>query len=85
MLALDTVRPYVSTISHANDLLISRTAQLKDLGWTKANQILGTHYGTVAMNGLDTTAIIVDSLLDKYFPASGTEEDTGQLASTFSQ
>lgn len=75
MLALQTVSPAVSTISYANDLIIAQATSLKDRGWNKANQILGSHYGIAAMNGLDNTAVVVDKLLDKYFPATRTEED----------
>lgn len=74
MFALQKVQPAVSTISYANDLIISQAASLKQVSWSKANQILSTYYGTVAVNGLDSTALVVDKLLDKYFPATGTEK-----------
>ncbi|XP_044005381.1 lipid storage droplets surface-binding protein 2-like [Aphidius gifuensis] len=73
MFALQTVQPAVSKISFANDLILSQAASLKELSWNKANQILSTYYGTVAIHGLDSTAIVVDKLIDKYFPATGTE------------
>lgn len=79
MLALETVRPAVSTISFANDLIIAQATSLKDRSWNKANEILGTQYGIAAINGLDNTAVVVDKLLDKYFPATGTEDDIGEF------
>ncbi|KAK0168273.1 hypothetical protein PV327_002097 [Microctonus hyperodae] len=74
MFALQTVKPAVSTISYANDLIISQASSLKNLSWNKANQILNTHYGTVAIDRLDSTALIVDKLIDKYFPPIGDED-----------
>ena len=77
MLALQTVRPAVSTISHANDLIISQATSLKDISWNKVNQILSTHYGSMAVESIDNTAVLVDKLIDKYFPPTGEEESTG--------
>ncbi|XP_043480744.1 lipid storage droplets surface-binding protein 2-like [Leptopilina heterotoma] len=68
MLALQTMQPAVSTISHANDLIISQATSLKEISWNKVNQILSTHYGSVAVQSIDSTAIIVDKLIDRYFP-----------------
>lgn len=73
MFALQTVQPAVSTIAFANDLILSQATSLKQVSWNKANQILSTYYGTIAIHGLDSTAIVVDKLIDKYFPATGTE------------
>ncbi|XP_053997139.1 lipid storage droplets surface-binding protein 2-like [Hylaeus anthracinus] len=73
-LALQTVQPAVSSISHANDLIVSQASNLKDMSWNKANQILETSYGSAAVKSLDSTAVVVDKLIDKYFPATGDEE-----------
>ncbi|XP_043281818.1 lipid storage droplets surface-binding protein 2-like [Venturia canescens] len=81
MLALDTVRPAVSTIAYANELIIAQAANFKTSSWNKANQILSTHFGTAAVNGLDNTAALVDNLLDKYFPATETEKETAPTSS----
>lgn len=77
MLALQTMRPAVSTISHANDLIISQATSLKEISWNKVNQILSTHYGSVAVQSIDSTAIIVDKLIDRYFPPIEEEEISG--------
>lgn len=73
MYALQKVQPAVSTISYANEMIIAQATTLKDLSWSKANQLLGTYYGTVAIHGLDSSASVVDKLIDKYFPAKGAE------------
>lgn len=75
MLALQTVQPAVSTISHANDLIISQATSLKEISWNKVNQILSTHYGSVAVQSIDNTAIVVDRLIDRYLPPIESEEE----------
>ncbi|KAL0133685.1 hypothetical protein PUN28_000967 [Cardiocondyla obscurior] len=59
----------VSRISHVNELIISQATNLIDISWNTANQILDTRYGSVAVRGIDNTAVIVDKLIDRYFPA----------------
>lgn len=78
MFALQTVQPAVSRIAYANAAIIAQANSLKDLSWNKANQILGSHYGTVAVHGLDSTASVVDKLIDRYFPATGAEITEGK-------
>lgn len=57
---------------------MEQATNLRDLSWNKANQILETHYGTAAVKGLDNTAIVMDNLIDVYFPAVGEEDQTGE-------
>ncbi|XP_043508536.1 lipid storage droplets surface-binding protein 2-like [Frieseomelitta varia] len=73
-LARQTVQPAVTSISLANELIISQALSLRDLSWNKANQILETQYGSAAVRGLDSTADVVDKLIDRYFPAIGDEQ-----------
>lgn len=53
---------------------VQQASNLKDISWNKANQILATHYGSAAVKGLDNTAVVVDKLIDKYFPATEDEQ-----------
>lgn len=62
------------SISHINDLIIIQATTVRDISWNKTNQILDTHYGSVAMRGLDSTAAVIDKLIDKFFPAKEEEE-----------
>jgi len=64
----------VSRISHVNDLIHVQAANLRDLSWNTANQILDTRYGSVAVKGIDNTALVVDKLIDRYFPATKEEK-----------
>lgn len=52
---------------------------MRDISWNKANQILETQYGSAAVRGLDSTADIVDKLIDKFFPATKDEQSVGKL------
>ena len=78
-LARQTAQPAVTSISLANELIISQAVNLRDLSWNKANQILETQYGSAAVRGLDSTADVVDKLIDRYFPAIGDEQSVGEL------
>lgn len=70
----------VSTISHVNDLIVTQATNIRDFSWYTANQILDTHYGTVAVKRLDNTAVIIDQLIDKYFPATVEEKTLGETS-----
>ncbi|XP_070156108.1 lipid storage droplets surface-binding protein 2-like isoform X1 [Polyergus mexicanus] len=61
------------SISYINYLIVAQAANLRDMSWNKANQILETRYGNVAMKSLDNTAVVVDKLIERYFPT--TEEE----------
>ncbi|KYN28235.1 Lipid storage droplets surface-binding protein 1 [Trachymyrmex cornetzi] len=52
----------VSRISHVNDLILEQATNLRDISWNTANQILDTRYGSVAVRGIDNTAVVVDKL-----------------------
>lgn len=81
-IAVKKVQPAVSTIYHVNGALLEQATNLRDISWNKANQILDTQYGIEAVKKLDTTAIIVDKLIDVYFPAIGKEDETDATVKT---
>lgn len=74
MLALETMKPAVSTIIYANDFVTTQAASFKCRSWNKMNEILSTNYGTAAVQGLDSTAFVVEMMIDKYFPPIGEEQ-----------
>lgn len=49
-------------------MIIAQATNLRDLSWSTANHILDTPYGTIAVKGVENTALIADKLIDKYFP-----------------
>jgi len=59
-------------------LILQQATNLRDISWSTANQILDTRYGNVAVKGIDNTAIAVDKLIDKYFPADEEEKPLGK-------
>lgn len=80
MLALRTVQPTVSMISYANDLIISQATSLTNHSSNKTNRILSTYYGTKVTQKLDDTAIVIDKLIDKFFPdLNHTEKAIGMI------
>lgn len=73
---LESVRPYTEKVCELRSSSQQRAASLKELSWKKANEVLATQYGSIAVNGVDTTAQLAERLLDYYFPKSeGDVED----------
>lgn len=72
MLCTKVVQPVVQTAAVAKHVNV---ASLKDLSWSKANEILESRYGHMALSGLDSTSMMADSYLDYYLPQ---EEEEGQ-------
>lgn len=65
---------------------VQRAASLKELSWQKANEVLATQYGSMAVDGLDSTSELAERLLDYYFPkgddgdeADGEDENSEYL------
>lgn len=69
-----TLQPALQTVEVAKKMNVS---SLKELSWTKANEILGSHYGQKALSGLDSTTSIAEQYIDYYLPSedSGEEEN----------
>lgn len=44
-------------------------ATLKEISVAKANELLDTQCGTMVLSGIDGTSVLVNRLLDRYFPA----------------
>uniref|UniRef100_A0A182Q694 Lipid storage droplets surface-binding protein 2 n=1 Tax=Anopheles farauti TaxID=69004 RepID=A0A182Q694_9DIPT len=72
---LETVKPHLESVCEFRSASQQRAASLKDLSWRKANEVLATQYGTLAVNGVDMTAQLAERLLDYYFPKSDTDTD----------
>lgn len=62
----------MQTASAAKQVNVS---SLKDLSWSKANEILETRYGSMALSGLDNTSFLADSYLDYYMPEEEDDDD----------
>ncbi|XP_054273498.1 lipid storage droplets surface-binding protein 2 [Macrosteles quadrilineatus] len=70
------VQPVMQTASAAKQVNV---ASLKDLSWSKANEILETRYGNMALQGLDSTSSVANTYLDYYLPEEEEEEDNERL------
>lgn len=79
---LETVKPYTEKVCELRSVSQQRAASLKELSWKKANEVLATQYGSIAVNGVDTTAQLAERLLDYYFPKSAgdVEEDNAPIS-----
>ncbi|XP_026478151.1 lipid storage droplets surface-binding protein 2-like [Ctenocephalides felis] len=68
-----TVQDNVHKVCTLRKMGNKKAQSLKDLSWNKANEVLATQYGNMAVEGIDSTSILAEKLLDYYFPA--TEKD----------
>lgn len=72
---VDMVQPQIQKVCSLKTVGQQRAASLKDLSWNKANEVLATQYGSMAVNGVDTTSALAERLLDYYFPNADTDDD----------
>lgn len=79
---LGTVKPYTEKVCELRQASQQKAASLKELSWKKANEVLATQYGSIAVNGVDTTAQLAERLLDYYFPKSESdvEDDNAPIS-----
>lgn len=61
-----------------------KAATLKELSYNKANEVLATHYGSLAVSGVDSTAALAERLLDNFFPEKeeGDNDDDKPISAT---
>lgn len=65
---VDVVQPTLNRVCSMRVAGQQKAHSLKDLSWQKANEVLATQYGSMAVSGLDTTSALAERLLDYYFP-----------------
>jgi len=65
---VDVVQPTLNRVCSIRVAGQQKASSLKDLSWQKANEVLATQYGSMAVTGLDTTSALAERLLDYYFP-----------------
>ncbi|XP_073829452.1 lipid storage droplet-2 isoform X1 [Musca autumnalis] len=81
---IDVVQPHIDRVVKFKTAGQQKAASLKDLAWQKANEVLATQYGSLAVNGVDTTTALAERLLEYYFPKSESdvEEDDNDVKDT---
>lgn len=79
---LGTVKPYTDRVCELKTASQQNFVSLKDLSWKKANEVLASSYGVMAVNSVDSTAQVAERLLNHYFPRSDedVEDDTAPVS-----
>lgn len=73
--AISVVQPHIDRVVKFKTAGQQRATSLKELAWHKANEVLATQYGSLAVNGVDTTTALAERLLEYYFPRSEAEDE----------
>ncbi|XP_067638023.1 lipid storage droplets surface-binding protein 2 isoform X3 [Eurosta solidaginis] len=72
---VEVVQPHFERVSKLKSAGQQKAASLKDLAWAKANEVLATHYGSIAVSGVDATTALAERLLEYYFPRSDDDSE----------
>lgn len=78
---VDAVQPHLNKVCSFRAAGQQKASSLKELSWAKANEVLATQYGSLAVSGVDNTSALAERLLDYYFPRSenDAEEDNASI------
>lgn len=79
---INAVQPRIDRVCELRKAGEQRAASLKELSYNKANEVLATHYGSMAVSSVDSTAALAERLLDSFFPKNEndeTEEDDSEF------
>lgn len=79
---MDVVQPRIDRVCEFRKAGEQKAASLKELSYNKANEVLATHYGSMAVSSVDSTAALAERLLDSFFPKNldeETEDDDSEL------
>ncbi|XP_039959942.1 lipid storage droplets surface-binding protein 2 isoform X2 [Bactrocera neohumeralis] len=81
---VEVVQPHIERVTKFKTAGQQKAASLKDLAWAKANEVLATQYGSLAVSGVDTTTALAERLLEYYFPKSegDVEEENVPVSAT---
>ncbi|KAG7211762.1 hypothetical protein KM043_011007 [Ampulex compressa] len=71
-----SLQPTMDRLHAAKESATQQATTLKEISMTKANELLSTQYGNMAVQGVDNTSVVVNRLLDHYFPVVEGEEST---------
>lgn len=73
--AISVVQPHIDRVVKFKAVGQQKATSLKELAWHKANEVLATQYGSLAINGVDTTTALAERLLEYYFPKTEAEDE----------
>ncbi|XP_025268277.1 lipid storage droplets surface-binding protein 2-like isoform X1 [Camponotus floridanus] len=71
-----SLQPTIEKLNTAKESATQQASTLKEISITKANELLNTQCGNMAVQGIDNTSVLVNRLLDHYFPPVEGEENT---------
>ncbi|XP_053975103.1 lipid storage droplets surface-binding protein 2-like isoform X1 [Hylaeus volcanicus] len=69
-----SLQPTIDKLHAAKESATQQASTLKDISIKKANELLNTEYGTMAVQGVDNTSVLINGLLNRYFPPVEGEE-----------
>jgi perilipin-2 len=70
-----SLQPTIEKLTAARNSATNQATALKDISVSKANEILSTQYGAMAVQGVDNTSVLINRLLDHYFPPVDGEQE----------
>lgn len=74
-----SVQPTIEKLNAAKESATQQASTLKEISIAKANELLNTEYGSKAVQGVDNTSVLVNRLLDHYFPPVEGEENAPSM------
>ncbi|XP_076547991.1 lipid storage droplets surface-binding protein 2-like isoform X2 [Osmia lignaria lignaria] len=77
-----SLQPTIDKLYTAKESATQQASTLKEISIVKANELLNTQYGNMAVQGVDNTSVLINRLLDRYFPPVQGEENKPVPVST---
>ncbi|XP_076238503.1 lipid storage droplets surface-binding protein 2-like isoform X2 [Calliopsis andreniformis] len=71
-----SLQPTIDKLNAAKESATQQASTLKEISIAKANELLNTEYGNMAVQSVDNTSVLINGLLDRYFPPVEGEENT---------
>ncbi|CAK9799078.1 Lipid storage droplets surface-binding protein 2, partial [Anthophora plagiata] len=71
-----SLQPTIDKLHAAKESATQQASTLTEISIAKANELLATQYGSMAVQGVDNTSVLVNRLLDRYFPPVEGEDNT---------
>lgn len=73
-----SLEPTINKLVCAKETASNQANQLKEVSMAKANEILNNQYGAMAVQGVDSTTVLINRLIDHFFPpVEGEPEQPG--------
>lgn len=80
-----SLQPTIEKLNVAKESATQQASTLKEISIAKANELLNTQCGNMAVQGIDNTSVLINRLLDHYFPPVEGEENAPSMLLEISQ